>query len=132
MAREKKVIDASVVAKWFLNEPDSEKAIQLRTDHLSGNVLLIAPDLVFSEVLNALRYKGYGKNALEKTNTALWDIQLHIERTNPFFLQHAIRMALQHNLSIYDALYAALAQMHGCPLVTADEKLSKLPFAVKL
>lgn len=132
MAREKKVVDASIVAKWFLNEPDTVKALQLREDHLSGKMLLIAPELLGIEVLNTLRYKGYDQNALEHANTSLGDIQLHIEHATIFLLQRAIKLALEYNLTIYDALYAALAQIHGCPLITADEKLKKLPFAVVL
>ncbi len=132
MAREKKVIDASIVAKWFLNESDTDKALQLREDHLSGKILLVAPELLFSEVLNTLRYKGRDQKALESAQELLWDIQLHVEHTNSFLLKKAISLALQYNLSLYDALYAALAQIHSCPIVTANEKLKKFPLAVSL
>lgn len=132
MAREKKVVDASIVAKWFVTEKDTEQALQLRQDHLTGKALLIVPELLFSEVLNILRYKGHGQKVLEEANASLWEIQLHIEHTNTFLLQRAISLALQFKLSLYDALYAALSQIHGCPLVTADEKLRKYPLSVPL
>ena len=132
MARQKKVIDASIAVKWFLEEPDSEKARVVREDHINRKVLLVAPDLIFTEVLNALRYKQNKESALHEANNSLHDIQLHIERINSYLLEKAIILALQHELSLYDALYAAVAQIHGCALVTNDEKLRKLPLAEPL
>ena len=37
----------------------------------------------------------------------------------------AFRIASRSRVSVYDALYVALAQREGCRLVTADEKLIK-------
>jgi len=50
------VADASVVAKWFLEEADSEPARRLRDDFLEGIVRLRAPSILPFEVLNALRF----------------------------------------------------------------------------
>lgn len=52
-----KVLDASVILKWFLKEEDSEKAIDLKTEIIQGNLLVILPDLILYEISNALRYK---------------------------------------------------------------------------
>lgn len=132
MAREKKVVDASVVTKWFVNEAGTDRALALREDHISGKVLLVAPELLFIEVLNALRYKDQKEKELEIVNRTLWEFQFHLERTNAYLLRQATRLALEHNVTLYDALYAALAHVHGCPLITADRKLSKIPQAVTL
>jgi predicted nucleic acid-binding protein len=132
MERQKKVVDASVIAKWFLNEPDSKNALEFRDKHISEEILIIVPDLLFIEVLNALRYKGNDEKALGEVNSSLWEMQLHIERTNPFLLEQAINLSVKHKLSIYDAVYAALAQLHGCQLVTADKELGKLPQSLKI
>ena len=51
------VVDASVVVKWYTDEPDSPSA---RSILISGTDL-IAPDVIVAEVLNALwskRRKG--------------------------------------------------------------------------
>jgi predicted nucleic acid-binding protein len=131
MAREKKVIDASVVAKWFLKEANTDKALKLREEHLTGKTTLIVPELIFLEVLNALRFRPvHGEKAIKKANNDLWDTQFHVERISPYLLEKAAQLALKHDLSMYDAIYAALSQLHGCALVTEDEKLSKLPQAV--
>ena len=111
MERQKKVVDASVAAKWFLNEEDTKRALLIRDAHIKEETLIIVPDLLFLEVLNALRYKNSDKELLEKVNKILWDIQLHIERTNEFILEKAVQISIDYNLTIYDALYAAIAQM---------------------
>lgn len=125
MAREKKVIDASVVVKWFLEEEGSKEALQLREQHISEKITLVVPELLFLEVLNALRYKGGTQKILAEANRALWDMQFHVEKMNSFLLENASILALQHGLSLYDALYLALALLYGCSLVTADATLAK-------
>ena len=47
------VIDASVAAKWFVDEPRRDQA----RDVLGRGMDLIAPDLILVEVANALRNK---------------------------------------------------------------------------
>ncbi len=132
MAREKKIIDASVIIKWFVNEPYSEKALELRDDHINGRILIVVPELAFLEVLNALRYKEHDARALEQVNTDLWEIQLHVEKLNRFLLDKASQIALKYNLTLYDGLYAALANLFGAQLITADAKLGNFPNSVLL
>lgn len=127
MAREKKIVDASIVAKWFLEEEGSAEALKLRTAHIQGKAMLIVPDLLFLEVLNALRYKGGTEKSLADANKILWDIQFHVERLTPFLLEKTSVLALQYNLSLYDALYLALGLLHGSPVMTADKALAKAP-----
>jgi len=43
----------------------------------------------------------------------------------PLFLESAILLASQYELSAYDASYAALAQDMAIPLVTADRPLTR-------
>jgi predicted nucleic acid-binding protein len=48
------VVDSSVVAKWVLPEVDSDKAQQLIVQAADSGDRLIALDLVFPEVANAI------------------------------------------------------------------------------
>lgn len=48
------IVDASVVAKWFLPEAHKDKAEKLLRDFLDEKVGLTAPDLLVSEVGNLL------------------------------------------------------------------------------
>ena len=132
MERQKKVIDASIAVKWFVNEEKSNKAIEIRDLHINRKVTIIVPEIIFLEVINALRYKKLDKELLNNVNNDLFDMQLHVEKLNNFLLAKAIILSIQYDLSLYDSLYAAIAQLHGCPLVTEDEKLKKFPSAEKL
>ena len=132
MEREKKIIDASIVVKWFSHEEGSERALKLREEHLSGKILLVAPELIFWEVLNALRYKENNESALIAADRILWDTQLHIEKINNFLLNKIISAAIKYKISIYDSTYLTLAELHGCPLITADKELLKTNNAVKV
>src|SRR6266540_2476528 len=49
------VVDASVVAKWFLKEENTLSARRLREDFLEGSLRLRVPSLLPFEVLNALK-----------------------------------------------------------------------------
>lgn len=132
MARQKKIVDASVIVKWFSEEIGTPNALKIKEDHIEGNILILIPELALIEILNALIYKGENKEVLEKVVKDLFELQLYIEKLNPFLLQKAIELSLSKNLSLYDAIYAALAQIHGCALATADKKLGKLFYAEKV
>ena len=125
MAGEKIVVDASVIVKWFVDEEGSSDALKLREDHIANTTTIVVPDLVFLEVLNAVRYKGATPAKLAEVNRALWDIQLQQEHHRSFLLEKACTIAFERTLSLYDALYLALAQLHGVPLVTADSALAR-------
>ena len=130
MEKQKKVIDASVILKWFVDEAGKEEALRLREEYLSGKISIVIPDLLFLEVINALRYKNKKEKGLNDVITALNEYQFHTERLSEFLLKSAISISLEYNLTLYDAVYAALAQLHGCQLITADKELGKLPNAV--
>src|SRR3989338_4478082 len=116
MAREKKVVDASIIVKWFLDEADSSQARQLLVSHTKGDVSLVVPDFAFLEVLNVIRYKSADEAVLHSVHATLWNHQLHVEKLNHFLLERAASVALMYNLSLYDALYVALAHILRVPL----------------
>ncbi len=127
MERQEKIIDASVVIKWFAEEEDSENAIKLRNKHLSQETILIAPELIFLEVTNALRYKKDYSEKIKKANEDLWSFQLKVEKLSKELLDKAIEIAIKNDFTIYDSIYIALAQIYETELITADEKLLKVP-----
>lgn len=132
MAREKKVVDASVILKWFLDESDSLQARQLLAHHTKGELSLVVPDFAFLEVLNVLRYKSSDEASIHSVHTTLWNHQLHVEKLNHFLLERAASVALAYNITVYDALYVALAHILGVPLITADKALRDIPNVVLL
>lgn len=132
MAKQKTVVDASIMVKWFVEEVGTDRALAFLDGHEKGEILLVVPDIAFSEVLNALRFtKGKEQNLL-KANNMLWKTEMEIERTTSPILEKACRFARTHNLSVYDAIYYAIAVLHSAPLITEDKKLLALPQAQPL
>jgi predicted nucleic acid-binding protein len=118
------VTDASVALKWFVQESDAVQAVLLRERHITGHLILAAPDLLLYEVGNALRYKRDFSTA--GIQAALSDLlHLHLELVNPTerLLHHAAEMAHQTRLTFYDALYLAVARELNTRLITADKRL---------
>ncbi|MEK6889101.1 MAG: type II toxin-antitoxin system VapC family toxin [Nanoarchaeota archaeon] len=132
MEKQKKVLDASVIMKIFTNEKNSDKALAIIEDYESEKTDIIVPELVFLEVLNALRYKKKNEDELKKASNQLFDLELKTEKISSSILNKAINISLEHNITIYDALYVSLAQFNGCPLITADKELFKLPNVIPL
>jgi|SRR3989339_660837 len=132
MERQKTVLDASVVMKWFVDEPLSDKARKLTQDHRNKTKELFAPDILVYEIGNALHFRHFDIEEIKRAFFDIANLQMNVERPNSTLLLNAVRLAEMHNLTVYDAAYAALAEMIGAELVTADAKLAKLPFAMHL
>lgn len=135
------VVDASVVLKWFLPEPDSAAADLLLEKFLNDEVELLAPDLMLVEAASALWKRVIIRRELSADEATLIYRDL---LTLPLSLspsgtvaEAALQVALKHNHSVYDALYCALAIQRQCDFVTADQTLanklhSVFPFIVYL
>jgi predicted nucleic acid-binding protein len=121
------VVDASVLVKWFLHEKaDRDRALALRDLHISGRSTIFIPQLALLEVLNAIRFSPKadeedGETALE----TLYDLHLETKPTDVDLLRKANAIAWAYKITIYDALYVALAEQVGYPLITADEVMVK-------
>ena len=122
------VVDASVLVKWFLHEKegDRDRALALRDLHISRRSTLFIPQLALLEVLNAVRFSPKadeedGEMALE----TLEDLHLETKPADVNLLRKANAIAWAYKITIYDALYVALAEQVGYPLITADEVMVK-------
>ena len=120
------VLDASVIVKWFLREKeaDRDRALALRALHISGKSKIFIPRLTLLEVLNAIRFNP---NADEETGQAaleaLEDLHLETIPGDADLLRKTNAIAWAYKMTIYDALYVALAEQLGYPLITADERM---------
>jgi predicted nucleic acid-binding protein len=120
------VVDASILVKWFLHQQDAdrERALALRELHVSGRSTLFIPQLALLEVLNVVRFSPKAKEedgelALE----ALQDLHLETKPLEPDLLRKANAIAWAYKITIYDALYVALAEQVGYPFITSDETM---------
>lgn len=131
MAKKKKelVVDASVVTKWFLDEPGSADAIRLRDDFATGRIKLTVPTPLFYEVVNALRFSGaFSEAELVVATKSLSKYQFGIWRPRGTLLELTAELSLREDLTVYDACYVALARRIESKVVTGDnEMLRKFP-----
>ena len=122
------VVDASVAVKWFSRERESDReaAFALRRRHVEGQTRLIVPELFLLEVPNAIKFsKRASEDELAHVITTLHDLDLQIERHSWDVLRKTNAIAWAYNLTWYDGLYVALAEVLGYPLITADEALMR-------
>ena len=131
------VIDASVISKLFLPlEENRQEAKEILRKHLQEQEEIYVPDLAFYEVANTLATKTavpFAKvlkdlNKLDKFN-------FNVEHSSIEAIGKATNIAKSKHVSVYDAVYAVLAQEKRCILITADAKFAdqvNLPFVKKL
>jgi len=120
-------IDASVVVKLVLKgEPYRSAARRLLRDCLVNEVSIIAPPLFASEADTVIFKRVYdGKLSLVEARKALAGLdRIPVQLlTHPNLRQRARELAEQFKLSmVYDASYAALAEVRGCVFWTADKE----------
>ncbi len=127
------VADASVVVKFFVNEENSENARRLMDALISKEVLFLEPPLLEYEVLNAMlnSKNRYEMSQINDVVKALANYNFTVSDINEALFVEAIKMSIEYRISIYDAVYVALASITNSRLYTADKGLIdavKLPF----
>jgi predicted nucleic acid-binding protein len=121
------VLDASAGLRLHLDDgpmPEGlESAAELVAD---GEARFVAPELFWVEVAHVLlrsRRKGLLRpRDFHDTWENLLGGSLHTLR-HLEYLDEAMHLAGEDNLSVYDAMYLALSMKHEWPLFTADKKL---------
>jgi len=121
------IVDASIAVKWFVPvENDADLAEALLKQFISRKVFLIVPAaLFFIEVASALRGGRAGEAAVARSLKNLWSYGFEVQSVDEMLLGKANAISHAYRTSIYDAVYVALAESQGCPLITADEELVK-------
>ena len=114
------VVDASIVVKWFVEEKWSDEASSL----LEAEATLIAPELLFAEVSNALwamRRRGDIDSAdLADAIDALRAVPVAAPFSMLQLAAAAARLAADLDHPVYDCFYLALAVQEQYPVITAD------------
>lgn len=115
------VVDASVAAKWFFDEPLSDEATRL----LDASHVLHVPDFFPLEIDSVLCRKmkrgeiSEGEAQQIRSVVNIFPLQKH-----PFqlLMDPAFELAVQTRSSPYDCLYLVLAIVLGAQMVTADRR----------
>jgi len=108
--------------KWFSEEEDTGKALALRRNHLEGNGPIWTSELLYYEVVNALRFKStFEQSKLVEALHSLFALHLNSHAVDPQLLRTAASISYKGSVTIYDAVPVALAQLRGTMCLTADE-----------
>ncbi len=120
-------IDACIAIKWLVPEEGSLAALELLTNWVAAGTQIVAPHLLPLEVFSTIRrlqHSGLlssadGHQVLSKFCKIKIDLLFP-----PNLLDEALELATRFNRpTVYDTCYLALAQLTGCELWTADERL---------
>lgn len=122
------VVDASVGIKLFVAEELSEHVQGLfRGSFADSDASIHVPDLFYAECANIL-WKKARKAEFPSSHALKWIAHLKVLAVHPTptaeLVERALEIALEFNISAYDACYVALAEMVNAPLVTADSRLA--------
>ena len=119
------VLDASVVAKRFIQEGDSAKADKLLDAIEQGHWRAATPSLLRAELAHVLwkkKRRGYDRDmavyVFEEFDKFGFD-EVSMDELFP----HALEASYSYRITIYDAFYVALAEAIGGTLATFDKEL---------
>lgn len=119
------VVDSSVAVKWVMREPGREEALRWLDRYESGQLSLIAPSLLLSEVASVLGNRHRRKQLTrEEVRQAfqLFEVCCPILVEDRRYVPSALELSMAHWIALYDGLYLALAIERGCELITADKR----------
>ena len=117
------ILDASVIAKWFLEEEGTEKSLRIRDKYFKGEIDIVVPDLLIYEVLNVLRYRDFNEEEIDKAMNSLFSMDIFFVDPSKRGMSSTTKIALEEDLTIYDATYVSLSDQFETKLITADKEL---------
>ncbi len=130
------VVDASVVAKWFLKdqlETELDVADELLAAFLAGDLELHAPQALRYEICGLLtkacrqRLPGTSSRRLRKADAIahvrdFFDLPLQVHDATPDEEVEAVELGVDNGKSYYDMTYVRLARDLGCQCCVSDER----------
>lgn len=123
------VIDASYTGAWILPDETSAQAEKILQQVVKGELKLVVPTLWHYEMSNliamAQRRKCINTQQAEKAIEILSQIPVEtFDHQSLVSKQRIQRLAIQNQLSAYDAAYLELADRLDVPLLTNDKSLA--------
>jgi predicted nucleic acid-binding protein len=120
------VADANVALKWFhaKGEEEAVPAREVLRRYRDQQIALHVLDLATYEVGNAL-LRGHSHTPADRVAIVLDSLREICPAITPGHedMQLACTLASEHELTLYDAAYAAVARRRGATLVTLDGRL---------
>jgi predicted nucleic acid-binding protein len=117
-----KVIDSSALIKYLTKEDGWENV----ETHIREGCMTL--ELAIKETANALAKKVLRNEITIETSKRITAQMLKIVKIMPQveYLSKALEIAAKHKITIYDALFIALAVNANQPLITSDRKQSEV------
>lgn len=132
-------LDTSVLLRWFAptSDPDTEKALRLREEHLAENIEIVVLDQALYELVHVLKESTrFDQDLIGQALTSIEYMHLTVFPFSPEILRKTAQIAYEHGISVYAAGAVALAAHLRCQAVTSDEsvyrKVATLPWTVLL
>lgn len=119
------VLDTSVIVKWYNQKEEKHvlQAKQLLSDFQNNKIGIIVPDLVGIELLNVfLKGKILETNEIKILLGNFYSLPFTIKETTETMLTKTAEIAKDYQITSYDALFIALAQIEDCQLISDDIK----------
>jgi predicted nucleic acid-binding protein len=119
------ILDASVVVKWFVREPDSAKSDAFLNAISRGEYHVAVPSLLRAELTHVLwkkRLAGYSRDVVSAVLRELDKLAFEEVPMEQLF-PPAFDAAFNYGITLYDAFYVALAELTQGTLVTFDHDL---------
>jgi predicted nucleic acid-binding protein len=117
-------LDSSFLVKLIFEEEYSDKASEIMLDRQARYPEYIASDLVVYEMGNVI-WKKLKRNAdqgMVLLNRVL-AMTIQLKPPTPDILTRAMSFSMKENVSYYDAVHLAVADIHGANLITEDRLL---------
>lgn len=117
--------------KWFIDEEYSDKAREIKKGYAGGSLNLVTPRLLEYEFTNALRFHPIVRLSRREIFRAILEVRRLAIMIDPSERTwgKAVELSLSEGISVYDAVYVALANTSDGRMVTSDsallEKLSE-------
>lgn len=122
------VVDASVAAKWYLNDEEAaDKALLLVRRFMQGHTEIRAPDQIRYEVPAAIARASMGSSPRVELEIGRQGIEAFLSRgistiNSDDLIISAYSLLHQYGCSFYYPLYLALSQRISVALLTADQR----------
>ena len=120
------VIDTSALVKHVIPAEYDDNLERIVSLHQESRIQLVAPNFLLVECANVLwKDASRTRESFENVIAALDDLRRINVRLVPQedLLEDALRLALDMNITVYDALYCTLAQRESAEIITEDRRL---------
>lgn len=126
MAEKTYILDSSVAIKWFLQESDSLRALEIRGAFKERRISLAAPDLILYELANGMHFsKAATPQLIQGALTSFVNCGVQIISPRLELFWKAIDEAADQHITIYDSIFIALAKQLKTNVITADTGMAK-------